>query len=50
MRDNYDPAHRLTQVQDTLGNKVVDTLDAEGNRTLENTYVPERQLSKDFNA
>ena len=36
----YDAAHRLTQVSDGLGNKIVYTLDAMGNRTAENTYDP----------
>jgi RHS repeat-associated protein len=34
----YDVAHRLIQINDGLGNKVVYTLDAMGNRTAENTY------------
>lgn len=31
----YDSAHRLTQIQDNLGNKIVYTLDVMGNRTQE---------------
>ena len=42
----YDPAHRLTQVSDGLGNKVVYTLDAMGNRTAENTYDPSGALHR----
>ena len=34
----YDAAHRLTQIQDGLGNKIVYTLDGAGNRTAENVY------------
>lgn len=36
----YDGAHRLTQITDTLGNKVVYTLDPMGNRIAENRYDP----------
>jgi YD repeat-containing protein len=36
----YDDAHRLTEVHDNLGNKVTYTLDAMGNRTLEETRDP----------
>jgi YD repeat-containing protein len=36
----YDEAHRLTEVRDNLGNKVSYTLDAMGNRTLEETRDP----------
>lgn len=43
---SYDPAHRLTQVSDALGNKVVYTLDAMGNRTAENTYDPSGTLHR----
>ncbi len=35
---SYDAAHRLTQIQDQIGNKVVYTLDAMGNRTAEKVY------------
>jgi RHS repeat-associated protein len=42
----YDAAHRLTQVSDGLGNKVVYTLDAMGNRTGENTYNPSGALHR----
>ena len=42
----YDAAHRLTDVQDSLGNKVHYTLDTEGNRTNETTTDPSNQLTK----
>jgi YD repeat-containing protein len=38
LSDTYDAAHRLTQVSEGLGNKIVYTLDAMGNRTAENSY------------
>ena len=42
----YDDAHRLTQVSDGLGNKIVYTLDAMGNRTAENSYDPSGTLHR----
>ena len=42
----YDAAHRLTQVQDSLGNKVTYTLDSEGNRINETTTDPLNVLTK----
>jgi YD repeat-containing protein len=42
----YDAAHRLTDVQDNLGNKVHYTLDSEGNRTNEITTDPNNALTK----
>lgn len=42
----YDAAHRLTQVNDGLGNKIVYTLDAMGNRTAENSYDPSGTLHR----
>ena len=42
----YDAAHRLTDVQDNLGNKVHYTLDTEGNRTNETTTDPTNALTK----
>lgn len=42
----YDAAHRLTQVQDNLGNKVSYTLDSEGNRLNETTTDPLNVLTK----
>ena len=43
---SYDAAHRLTQVQDSLGNKVTYTLDSEGNRINETTTDPQNVLTK----
>jgi YD repeat-containing protein len=43
---SYDGAHRLTQITDSLGNKIVFTLDAMGNRTAENTYDPNGTLHR----
>ena len=42
----YDAAHRLTQVQDTLGNTTLYTLDSAGNRLQEKTYDPQGSLAK----
>lgn len=42
----YDGAHRLTQVSDGLGNKIMYTLDAMGNRTAENVYDPSSTLHR----
>lgn len=42
----YDAAHRLTQMSDSLGNKIVYTLDAMGNRTAEDTYDPSGTLHR----
>jgi len=42
----YDAAHRLTEVQDSLGNKIVYTLDSEGNRITEDTKDPQGNLAK----
>lgn len=42
----YDAAHRLTQIQDAEGNKVVYTLDAMGNHTAENLYDPSGALTR----
>lgn len=48
----HDPAHRLTQISDNLGNRVVYTLDAAGNRTSEQVQDPSgnlrRQVSRVF--
>ena len=41
----YDAAHRLTGMTDGLGNQVVYTLDALGNRTGTRTYDPSNALS-----
>ena len=42
----YDAAHRLTDITDSLNNKVNYTLDTEGNRTNETTTDPQNQLKK----
>jgi YD repeat-containing protein len=42
----YDGAHRLTQLQDGLGNKIVYTLDAMGNRVKEQAYDPSGALAR----
>ena len=42
----YDAAHRLTQISDALGNKIVYTLDGMGNRTAENGYDPTNALHR----
>lgn len=42
----YDAAHRLTQIQDAEGNRVVYTLDAMGNHTAENFYDPSGALAR----
>src|SRR4030095_3983047 len=42
----YDNAHRLTEIQDGAGNKVVYTLDNASNRTPENTYELSRTLKR----
>ena len=36
----YDAAHRLTKISDGVGNKIVYTLDALGNRTGQKSYDP----------
>jgi YD repeat-containing protein len=40
----YDDAHRLTQIEDNLGNRVVYTLDGMGNRTQEEVRDPSNAL------
>lgn len=45
----YDTAHRLTQVSDSLGNKITYTLDTMGNRKAENYYDPTNVLDKTIN-
>lgn len=42
----YDAAHRLTEVADSEGNRIVHTLDAMGNRTAENLYDPSNLLTQ----
>ena len=50
----YDDAHRLVTIRDGANNRIVYTLDALGNRTLENTYDPnfvlKRTHARVFNA
>ena len=43
---DYDAAHRLTAITDNLGNRVVYTLDAMGNRTQEQVFDPANQLAQ----
>jgi RHS repeat-associated protein len=40
----YDDAHRVTELEDNLGNRVVYTLDDMGNRTLEQVRDPSNAL------
>jgi YD repeat-containing protein len=42
----YDAAHRLVQIQDSLGNRTAYTLDAIGNRTREDAYDPAGMLAR----
>ena len=42
----YDTAHRLTGMQDNLGNKIAYTLDAMGNRTQEQVFDPANNLAQ----
>jgi RHS repeat-associated protein len=42
----YDAAHRLTEIADSEGNRIVYTLDAMGNRTAENVYDPSSALTQ----
>jgi YD repeat-containing protein len=42
----YDPAHRLTNIADSLGNSIAYTLDAMGNRVSEQTKDPTGTLSR----
>jgi YD repeat-containing protein len=44
----YDPAHRLTSVTDSLGNKVTYTLDAIGNRISEKATDPGNVLRRNI--
>jgi RHS repeat-associated protein len=43
---SYDAAHRLTQISDSLGNRIVYTLDGLGNRTAEKRYDPSNALHR----
>ncbi|HEY7642943.1 MAG TPA: RHS repeat-associated core domain-containing protein [Steroidobacteraceae bacterium] len=42
----YDGAHRLTEIEDSEGNRIVYTLDNMGNRTAENFYDPSNALTQ----
>jgi YD repeat-containing protein len=42
----YDPAHRLTNIADSLGNRIAYTLDAMGNRVSEQTKDPSGTLTR----
>ena len=42
----YDAAHRLTQINDNLGNKIIYTLDNMGNRTQEDVRDPSNVLAR----
>jgi YD repeat-containing protein len=42
----YDPAHRLTNIADSLGNSMTYTLDAMGNRTNEQVKDPNGTLAR----
>ncbi|HMH16798.1 MAG TPA: DUF6531 domain-containing protein [Burkholderiales bacterium] len=42
----YDDAHRLTGMNDTLGNRIAYTLDAMGNRTQEQVFDPASALAQ----
>jgi len=50
----YDDAHRLTDIEDNLGNRIHYTLDSLGNRTKEEVFDPadvlKRKQSQVFNA
>ena len=42
----YDAAHRLTDIQDNLGNRIHYTLDALGNRTKEELFDPSNAVKR----
>ena len=46
LRYYYDPAHRLTEIADGLGNVIQYTLDAMGNRIKEDVFDPADRLQK----
>jgi YD repeat-containing protein len=46
VENTYDGAQRLIQVTDSLGNKIVYGLDAQGNRTSETSYDPTNVLAR----
>jgi YD repeat-containing protein len=43
---SYDAAHRMTGMQDNLGNRIAYTLDAMGNRTQEQVFDPGNNLAQ----
>lgn len=43
---SYDAAHRLTGLQDNLGNRIAYTLDLAGNRTKEEVFDPANALAQ----
>ncbi len=43
---SYDAAHRLTQIQDSAGNRIAYSLDALGNRIGEDSFDPTGQLAR----
>ncbi|WP_423600357.1 RHS repeat domain-containing protein [Roseateles sp. MS654] len=45
----YDDAHRLIAVSDTLGNRIAYALDASGNRTKEDAKDPQGALKRSMN-
>jgi RHS repeat-associated protein len=46
LRYSYDDAHRLREINDNLGNRIVYTLDAMGNRTQEDVRDPLNALAQ----
>lgn len=42
----YDPAHRLTSIADSLGNRIAYALDAMGNRTQEEVFADSGALAR----
>ena len=46
LRYQYDAAHRLTEIADSLGNVIQYTLDAMGNRIKEDTFDPSDRLQR----
>jgi YD repeat-containing protein len=42
----YDDAHRMSGMQDNLGNRIAYALDAMGNRTLEQVFDPSNSLAQ----
>ncbi len=46
LKYTYDAAHRLTEIEDSDGNRIVYTLDAMGNRTKEELFDPSSALTQ----